>query len=394
RPTLKQQLYRLLAPVTAVLLGALARVRLPRGPVRVGVWPVAMGSLVMLLLAAAVVAAPSVRLVDVPDVTGASVERAEEALVGAGFAVERRLEWSDEVAEGLVIRTDPSSGAQARPGAPIVVVASRGPAPVAIPAIVGLEVEAAKRALREAGLEVGSTSEIFDEAAPEGAVVSHSPTEPARPGTRVDLVVSKGPELVNVPAVTGKTLAEARRALTEAGFEPGRVSEEFHASVPAGAVVSQEPAAGRARRGTAVDLVVSKGPDAVTIPNLVGSGRSAARKALSDAGLKWAERVEASDTVAEGVVLRTDPAPGKQVPRGSAVTIVVSRGPATFAMPSLTGMSRTEAKAKAQSMGLVVSNEYAVPGSGRPAGEVQGQSPAPGTQVSKGSRVQIYYAAG
>jgi len=70
--------------------------------------------------------------------------------------------------------------------------------------------------------------------------------------------------------------------------------------------------------------------------------------------------------------MSTNPAGGNLAPKGSQVTAVVSKGPRTFPMPDLTGKSLGDAKKAAQDRGLVVKNEYAVPGSGEPKGEVQG----------------------
>jgi eukaryotic-like serine/threonine-protein kinase len=74
------------------------------------------------------------------------------------------------------------------------------------------------------------------------------------------------------------------------------------------------------------------------------------------------------------------------------VTVSVSKGPRPFPMPDLVGMQLSAAKAKATSLGLVVRNTYAVPGSGKPHGQVQGQNPPAGTNVRKGTSIDLYYS--
>jgi beta-lactam-binding protein with PASTA domain len=79
-------------------------------------------------------------------------------------------------------------------------------------------------------------------------------------------------------------------------------------------------------------------------------------------------------------------------PKGSTITAVVSKGPRPFPMPNLVGSKRADARARATSLGLVVRNEYPVPGSGKAKGAVQGQNPPAGTSVRKGTPIDIYYS--
>jgi serine/threonine-protein kinase len=148
----------------------------------------------------------------------------------------------------------------------------------------------------------------------------------------------------------------------------------------------------QAKRGTSFTAVVSKGPNLVAVPNVTGRTAEQARKVLEAAAFVYAPASDFSETVEEGAVIRTEPGVGKMAPKGSRIATVVSKGPRPFPMPDLVGMSRGDAKAKARSLGLVVRNEYPVPGSGKPSGQVQGQNPTAGTSVRKGNSIEIYYS--
>jgi len=259
-----------------------------------------------------------------------------------------------------------------------------------VPDVAGATPERATNALRSAGLAPGPIEEVFSDSVDRGAVVR---TDPA-PGSPVRMFTSKGPEFLTIPTVIGKSLEDAKDLIARAGFEVGNVEEAFHNTIAAGSVAAQDPApdAGQLERGSEISLVVSKGPDLVTVPDVSGKTPAQAKAALEAAGLVYDRVDEFSDSVALDQIIRSDPSSGKRAVRGSRVKVVVSRGPRAFAMPSLVGMSLDAAKAKARELGLVVANEYAVPGSGKPKGEVQGQNPPAGTEVRKGTRIDLHYA--
>lgn len=267
------------------------------------------------------------------------------------------------------------------------------PRTVEVPDLAGLTPEAAEGALAERGLAVGDTSESFSDSVEAGVIIATSPEAgvTAERESAVDLVVSRGPQLHGVPDVTGQPVEEARTAIGEAGFEVGGEVEEF-SDAPEGTIVRQDPPGGEARQGAEIDLVVSKGPELVTVPS-VSEDPDAAEGKLENLGFEVTRVNEFSDSIPEGQVAGTDPGPGNEVPKGSEVTLVVSKGPRTFDMPDLVGMQLDAARAEAESMGLVVANTYAVPGSGNPSGEVQGQNPPAGTDVERGTQVDLYHAA-
>jgi beta-lactam-binding protein with PASTA domain len=198
-----------------------------------------------------------------------------------------------------------------------------------------------------------------------------------------------------VPNVVGQVRTAAEAAITAAGFTVGTITEVFSASTPSGTVIAQAPMAGvLALPGTAVGLVVSKGPQPVSVPNVVGMAAAAARAALTGAGLVVGTETEAfSSTAPLGSVMGQTPAGGASVPPGSAVDIVISKGPSTI-MPNVLGMTRAAAESAIENailtVGLVV-EDYS---DTVPAGQVLSQSPAGGTEIAQGVAVSFVISLG
>ncbi|GAB3994471.1 Stk1 family PASTA domain-containing Ser/Thr kinase [Nocardioides marmoraquaticus] len=195
--------------------------------------------------------------------------------------------------------------------------------PVQVPTITGLTERQAQRALRNAGLEVGSVDRVESEDVAEGRVVSQDPAEgdAVDPGTAIDFEVSSGPAQVELPDVVGDDRFDAQSTLQDADV---RVRFEERASdEEQDQVLEMQPPAGTAvDPGTTVTLFWSSGP--AQIPDVVGETEDRARQILDDAGFDV--RVEEDpDTEAEaGTVLSQDPSAGGTANQGTTITIVVS----------------------------------------------------------------------
>ncbi|MFE7750462.1 Stk1 family PASTA domain-containing Ser/Thr kinase [Streptomyces sp. NPDC057428] len=160
-------------------------------------------------------------IVKVPDVEGLALADARRELKKTGLApgmVTR--EFSEEIARGEVIRTDPEIGAERHPDSAVALVVSKG-SPVDVPDLTGLGVDEAKTALKDAGLKAEVLPGRVDSPEEQGAVARQSPGSGAEAaeGDTVKLTVSKGPRMLDVPDVTGKDVDEARTTLEKAGFE-------------------------------------------------------------------------------------------------------------------------------------------------------------------------------
>ncbi|MFB4425133.1 Stk1 family PASTA domain-containing Ser/Thr kinase [Streptomyces sp. QL37] len=160
-------------------------------------------------------------IVKVPDVEALALAEARRELKKSGLApgmVTR--EFSEEIDRGKVVRTDPRAGTERHPDSAVALVVSKG-SPVDVPDVSGLSVEDAKDALDEAGLEAKVLSDRVNSREAAGEIARQSPGSGAEAaeGDTVELTVSKGPRMLQVPDVTGKDVDEARSTLEDAGFE-------------------------------------------------------------------------------------------------------------------------------------------------------------------------------
>lgn len=258
----------------------------------------------------------------VPPVRGLPQEEAVAALTAQDLRADLRPEFSDTVRSGVVIAADPGEGAVARRANAVLLSVSKGPDLVAVPTVAGRGEDAAKQALQDARLAVGTRTEEFSETVPAGQVIGTAPKagESTKAGTAVAYVVSKGRQPFPVADYRGRQLAELRKQLDEAGIEPV-VTEEFSSTVPKGAVISHNPATGTLYRGDQLALTISKGPDLVVVPVVQGKPEGEARAVLERAG--FTVRVDRILGGIFGTARASDPAGGTQAPRGSTVTLRV-----------------------------------------------------------------------
>ena len=200
----------------------------------------------------------------VPNVVGQPQAAASLAIVGAGLVVGTiTQEYSATLAAGSVISQTPTAGTSVSSGSAVNLVVSRGVQPVVVPNVVGMTQTAAGTALYNALLALGVVARLYSPAVPTGQVMEQNPAAGASvaPGTAVDLGVSKGPEFVTVPNVVGMTQTAAGTALSNALLSLGSVTTLYSATIPAGQVMQEDPAAGASVvPGAAVNLEVSKGP--------------------------------------------------------------------------------------------------------------------------------------
>lgn len=259
----------------------------------------------------------------VPVVVGQTFEQAQSRLSAAHLDAKRVDAFDERVGRGLVISANPGTGAEVGRSTAVVLTVSKGPERYAVPTLVGSTATEAKARLAENRLTLGGSSQAYDEKIPAGQIVSSTPKAGTqlRRGTAVTIVVSKGRQPIDVTDFTGKPADQAVAALTDAGLRVDATKQEFSTDVPKGSVISQSPATGTLFRGEQVTLVVSKGPEMVSVPNVQGKQLRQARKILEDAGFQV--RVESFMGGLFGTVRSQSPAGDAKAPKGSTVTLVV-----------------------------------------------------------------------
>ena len=255
--------------------------------------------------------------VTVPGLVGVTEKDANAAVAAAGLRVEVVRRSTDDVA-GLVIDQDPPAGDFVRDGATVRMTVSSGPPPVPVPVTTGATLADAQARLTAAGFEV-VVQRAFDETVAKDVVLGSTPAGDTRAprDSKVVLKVSDGPAPVPVDDVAGRTFDEASAVLRAKGFQVAR-ADVFSDSVESGKVVGTDPAAGQpAARGGTVTVNVSKGPELVAVPTVVGVSVEVASQRLQAAGL-----VPDVQNYAPGRTVRaSDPVAGAQVRKGSKVTL-------------------------------------------------------------------------
>lgn len=267
---------------------------------------------------------------------------------------------------------------------------------VEVPDVVGMTLDDAKKELNDAGLgwKIGKQEESAQYE--EGYVMGQDPEdgEKVKKNTQITLDVSTGKaeEQVEVPNVVGQDEADAQKTLENAGFKVE--STAVYSSQPQGEVVATTPEAGtQAAKGSTVTIQVSKGEEKVSVPDVRGTDENTAKNTLSGAGLNVTVTTDYSDSVAQGNVISQDPSGGTKVDAGTNVNIVVSLGSRPVSVPSVVGVSESNARQLIASAGLSVGTVTYREDSA-PAGQVISCDPGVGTSVSRGTTVNLVVSQG
>lgn len=229
--------------------------------------------------------------------------------------------------------------------------------PGTVPEVKNKTVAEAQQLLRTAGFQ-SEPQDVFDDDVEAGLTVGTQPEAGSvvRKFQPITLYVSKGAQLFPLPDLAGVTLDQAKSALNAAEMALGNVTEAYDDKVPAGVVLSQDPAKGtEVRHGTPVALAVSKGPQPLPVPDVRGLPQDAAVKAIQDAGLKAVIAPETVNdkSVPKGSVVSQTPANGTLV-RGESVTLTLSKGPRMVKVPSFIGKQADDAEKELKKLGFEV----------------------------------------
>jgi serine/threonine-protein kinase len=257
-----------------------------------------------------------------------------------------------------------------------------------VPRVTGKQLVEARALMERAGFEV--QTERVQSSQPFDQVVDQDPNggEEADEGSTVTLEVSGGPGDVLVPAVERLTEVQAVRELHKAGLEV-TTDPEFSDKVKKDFAIRTVPPEGtEVTKGTRVRLLVSQGPEQVTVPDVTGLTRESAEARLQDEGLDVAADEQESDEP-EGDVISQSPAGGTRVSRGETVTIVVSTGTPKVDVPDVLGMSEERASARLSAAGLTVARQERDVTDPAQDGVVIEQRPGAGSEVDQGHQVVI-----
>ena len=259
-------------------------------------------------------------------------------------------------------------------------------APVAVPPVAGIKESLAVDKLRGAGL-VPQVARAFSDEVEKGVVIDQSPAagEKVAPHSNVRINVSKGKETVTVPSVIGKNRDDAISTLVNAGLDPRAFPVASSKAVDT--VTGQDPPAGKViEKGSRVRINYSSGPAEIDVPSVIGLQFDQASSALQAQGFAVARRDVDSERPKGEVV---DQSPSSRAPKGSTITLSVSKGPPMSTVPGVTAQDEGSAQSTLEQSGFTVQVQRQDVNDPGLDGIVLSQSPTGGSKAKQGSTVTI-----
>ncbi|MCM6763207.1 Stk1 family PASTA domain-containing Ser/Thr kinase [Rathayibacter sp. ZW T2_19] len=268
----------------------------------------------------------------IPSVVGLPQEEATALIESSGLRAEQEQASDLSVPAGTVMSSDPAPDEAIHKDSVVTLVVSSGPRQLEVPALAGLTEEEATAAITGAPFVVGETTRVFDSDVEAGRVISASLPDGAElPATlseqsTIAMTVSLGA----IPNVVGLSVDEATAAAKAAGLALDRSGDDWSDTVPAGVVLIQANPEAPATTGGTISVVVSKGPEPVAVPNVVGMTRDEAKAALDAVDLTWSYSlstlgalIDAAPNEITKVTAQSDPA-GEPVQRGTSIQLSIT----------------------------------------------------------------------
>lgn len=320
---------------------------------------------------------------EIPQVVGLDRTTAVSAVTDAGFHATTDIVYDNEIPANQSAGTEPPGGSALLPGETVTVLISQGrPTVPEIPD--GMGVEDYRALASERTFEVATGESVFSSDVPSGSIAETSPSPGSAldTGSTVTVHLSKGPEPIKVPSLTGHAQNEAQASLEEAGLVIGEVTRRFDSEVPGDAVITTSPGPGATlKRGDTVDLVVST---AVPVPDVTGMNLIEAETALKAAGFTVDDTRDSSLVgESEDTVVTLEPAPGTLTDPSREFDVLIVL-PGQITVPDVTGMSVREARSLLRGIGLDIDASVFTNSQ-----TITGQSPAPGTSLRRDEDVKV-----
>ena len=225
-------------------------------------------------------------LIEIPDLTGSEQAQALEDLQNLGFKIGIENSAAPSVPAGSVIRTQPQSNTVVNPDSLVTIIVSVGPEAFPIPYVLDIETERAEYVVEESGFILGQLLEVNDDNIPRGFVISQNPVAGTKmsPGSTIDLVISKGPSLIEISDLSRKSPEDAIQILETLGFEYELI-EEFSENIEVGLVSGTLPEAGEVvTPDQLIQVIVSLGIK-IEVPEVEGLNYEDAIKILEELNL-------------------------------------------------------------------------------------------------------------
>ncbi|MEU6148209.1 Stk1 family PASTA domain-containing Ser/Thr kinase [Streptomyces sp. NPDC047081] len=200
-----------------------------------------------------------------------------------------------------------------------------------------------------------------------------------------------GNDTVSVPNLVGQSQTDATNQLKNIDLKVGTVKKQPCEAQTKGNVCSQDPKSGTLKKGESVNLVVSTGAPKVAVPNVTGKTLDEATQILEGDDYKFVVKTKTEESTTEdpNTVLAQDPKLGKEVEKGSTITLTVAKAPETVAVPDVSGQSCDDAKSALEDVGLTGNCVDTPTTDDNQVDKVISTTPTIGTSVKKNSSVQL-----
>ncbi len=343
----------------------------------------------------------AVKIIKVPPLIGKKKEEAEKIIADLNLRLIIEEEYANEFPAGIIFKQIPEAGAELKEGDILKIIESKGPELVRVPLLINEEKKSAEKILSSLGLKIKIEGEEFSEL-PPGVVMSQTPAAGAKLklGEEVKVVISKGKRPLKAPVLIDKTLSEAEKIVSNLGLKLVTESWEYHNVIPKGRIVKQSPEPETVVTEGLIRVVLSKGKEPVRSPNLIGKTISEAEKELSKLGLKLViEWEDFSEKIPKDCILSQTPDPGEELPEGSAIRVILSKGKKPIerkiiVVPSLLGKKRKEAEKIIWDLNLKLLIEGEEYSETYAKDSIIQQSPLPGETLKEGEVVKVILSKG
>lgn len=339
----------------------------------------------------------------VPDVVGLTIGGARDILEELGFTVATEMIYDDVVSENSVVSQSAEAYSEIPENSEIVLKVSKGRDPnapvvvkdVVIPSFIGVDYNEVIKEAREKGITIKVNERKYSKDFAKNQVMQQNPASGSKiKNTQaVELVVSLGYEKIKVPSVTLLTEEKAKSLLTGKGLVP-KVEYINDETVAAGLVISQDPKENSMIYvESTVVIKVSKGASSFTMPSVLNLSEEDASSELASKGLQVTVNYEQNNSKPEGEVIAQSVKAGSNVKRGDQVIITVCTHSSTVEVPSVSGLTQSEAEREITQLGLTVSVN-SIYSDTVDRGRVISQSPAAGSSLKKNDTVVIKVSNG
>lgn len=260
---------------------------------------------------------------------------------------------------------------------------------VIVPSVIGGTQKEANAAFSALGLTSVVTEKRYSEEIPEGRIIETLPNGGGRVDAngQVKIILSKGPERYEIPSLAGLTPEAAVNLLAKFPVKIGEQTEVFNTTTPKGYVISSTPSAGeKVKRDSIVNLTISKGVETINLDSYIGKSGEQALNELTDAGFEVDSKYAYDEKVLSGAIISQSPAGGTPAPKGSKISLVISKGSQYVFIPNLFSITEAKAIAALKDLGLEVKVKKIGTKSVK---KVTAVSPKVGSKVKRGSTVTI-----